>query len=174
MLTLEDLANARPEIASCSWDGKGPRVVARPPWAFEDAADASACDVLVVADSRGLVAAASFVSSEIEPALSIPTLGLAAPRAAVPVRRGVTRVSPHATLSARAPIAVAATGSSIERSVDLAMGAEGSACEEAFARVLDALVETGSLPDADTTGSKVSMFVVTQTSRGAGVVSRKI
>lgn len=174
VLTLEDLANARPEIAACSWDGKGARVVARPPWAYEDADGAPPCDVLVVADSRGVVAAAAFVSSEIEPALSIPALGLAAPPCASPVRRGVRRVSPHDKLAARAPIAVAAAGASNERTVDLALGAEGSACEEAFARAIAALIESGSLSALDVDGATATMFVATQSARAASVLTRRI
>lgn len=174
VLTLEDLANALPEIAVCSWDGKGTRVVARPPWAWQDVDGAPACDVLVVADSRGVVAAAAFVSSESEPVVSIPALGLAAPRGASPVRRGVRRVSPHDTLAARAPIAVAATGASNDRSVDLALGAEGPACEDAFASALAALIETGSLSVQDVQGAKATMLVATQSARAAGVLTRRI
>lgn len=174
VLTVEDLAEALPDISACSYDGKGTRVVARPAWSFEDATAAPRCDVLVVADSRGLVAAAAFVSSEIDPAITIPALGLAAPRMAVPVLRGVRRVSPHTTLPARAPIAIAAHGPAKDRAPDLALGAEGPGCEGALDRVLAALVDTGSLPESDTAGSAISLLVATQSSRGAGTISRRI
>lgn len=174
VLTVQDLRDASPEISPCGYDGKGVRVVARPPWAFDDASESPYCDVLVVADSRGLVAAAAFVSSEIDPAVVVPSLELSAPRAASPVMRGVRRTAPHSILAARAPIAIAASGASHERAVDLALAAEGADSEQAFSRAIDELVDRGALPSADVAASLISLMIATQSSRGTTALLRKI
>ena len=75
-----------------------------------DAAEAAfgTVDTIVAADSRGGVAALAYAHQA--RSIELAAVELSAPRIAVPVRRGVTRVTPGAVLRSPAPIAVARFG----------------------------------------------------------------
>lgn len=86
-------------------------LVAGWPWADDGATDLNlgwVVDVVVAADSRGGVAALSFARPP--DGVPLPAVELVAPRVAVPVRRGVTRVTPGSPLRAPSPIGVARSG----------------------------------------------------------------
>lgn len=93
------------------------------PWAEEGAFDVDlgwVVDVVAAADARGGVAVLSFAHAA--EGVPLPAVGLVAPRVAVPVRRGVTRVTPGATLRVASPIGVARFG----RDLALAFGLAGA------------------------------------------------
>jgi gamma-glutamyltranspeptidase/glutathione hydrolase len=103
LLTLDDLAEVRPEIASVALSSLRPAGWLQVPWRAEEA-DASHVHVVAAADGKGLVCIACYESPE--DGLSIPELGLIAPAYAEPVRRGLPRVTPGEPRPAASPIAV--------------------------------------------------------------------
>lgn len=104
LLTGEDLRAVRPANAECALADAGDGwTVARAPWAPR--AGGARVQVLVAADSGGLVAAACY---EVAPGgLPIGALGLIAAAHAEPVRRGVRRTTPGQPLLAACPLALA-------------------------------------------------------------------
>jgi gamma-glutamyltranspeptidase/glutathione hydrolase len=101
LLTEADLDAASPVAAACE-KGEGELLV--PPWRTLEAGDASHVEVVVAADSRGLVCVACYEAGR--DGLPIEPLGLVAPLLAIPVRRGETRERPGSRRAAAAPIAL--------------------------------------------------------------------
>jgi hypothetical protein len=106
VLSEDDLAGVRPasarplEIGS----GKSRRTIWIVPWPAP-AGEQRSQQIIVAADVRGVVGVLSWSADE--RGVAIPDLELTAPRDAVAVRRGVTRVRPGEPLSCPAPIAIA-------------------------------------------------------------------
>jgi gamma-glutamyltranspeptidase/glutathione hydrolase len=103
LLTLDDLAEVRPEIASVVESTLRPAGWLQPPWRTPEA-DASHVHVVAAADGKGQICIACYESPE--DGLSIPELGLIAPAHAEPVRRGLPRVTPGEPRPAASPIAL--------------------------------------------------------------------
>ena len=123
-LTEADLDEVMPADA----DGRvllradGDAVVTGCPFSGDEAGEddtAWTVDTIVAADFWGGVAALSYAHQP--QAVPLPSVELAAPRLAVPIRRGVTRVSPGATLRSPSPVGVARFG----RDLSLAFGLAG-------------------------------------------------
>lgn len=94
------------------------------PWleGTDGAADVDAgwrVDAIVAVDARGGMAVLSYAHQEV--GVGLPGVELVAPLAAVPVRRGVTRVAPGVVLRAPAPIGLLRGG----RELSLAFGLAG-------------------------------------------------
>lgn len=123
-LTEEDLDSVLPSDADGRSLARGDGVaISVWPWATEGAGDVDpgwVVDVVVAADARGGVAALSYAHQE--KGIGLPGVELSAPIAAVPVRRGVTRVTPGAELRAPAPIGIARAG----RELAMAFGLAGA------------------------------------------------
>ncbi len=125
-LTETDLDSALPADADgrlLAEGGEGASAVSVWPWATEGASDADpgwVVDVIVAADARGGVAALSY--SHQEKGIALPAVELSTPLVAVPVRRGVTRVTPGAVLRAPGPIGIVRLG----REIALAFGLAGA------------------------------------------------
>jgi len=103
ILTEQDLREALPaEEESRTTELEGGVQVVTPP--FEPPEGISEAEVIVACDGRGVLAALSYVPAHA--GIPVPELGLLLGRDAVPVRRGVTRVSPGTTLPVAAPIAI--------------------------------------------------------------------
>ena len=125
LLTPEDLASARPQVAGATKlvlerskkkEGLEGRVVVTLPWAnVEDRAprapvqpvDIGATRAVVAVDRHGGFAAACFCDSP--DGIMLEELGLRAPFYAEPVRRGATRVKPGDARPAAAPMALVGT-----------------------------------------------------------------
>lgn len=115
-LTEQDLAEALPadaeaaalELGAGEDSGSGADVVTalRPPW--PSGAEARLAEAIVACDGRGMLAA--LACSPADDGIPLPELELSLGRDAVPVRRGVPRVSPGTPLPAAAPIAVLLRG----------------------------------------------------------------
>lgn len=166
VLTRDDLDRVVPRVTARALEGKGARSVA---WASdpdEDCDQSFRTDVLVVADSRGAVAAACFASSETDPCVIVASLGLSAPRLAHPVRRGVRRTAPGVSLPTFAPLAVASTGLSGERIVDLALAAEGADARRTLRAALLHFEASGELPEHADAGSLFAASVAGKTASG--------
>lgn len=116
ILTADDLATVRPGVVRCDEQRLEPSGILMVPWLDDAAVDATFTQVVAAADARGLVAIACYETPV--DGLAIPALGLMAPRNAVPVMRGRTRVAPGTPLAASAPIALRAR----QGTVDLALG----------------------------------------------------
>ncbi len=104
-LTREDLASVRPAVVA----GDGRAIESAGgllpvPWRAAGA-DGRWAHVVVAADGRGLVVAACYECHR-DDGMPLPAVGLVAPLAAVPVRRGEPRVRPGEPLAAAAPIAL--------------------------------------------------------------------
>jgi gamma-glutamyltranspeptidase/glutathione hydrolase len=115
---------------------EGDAMVGGWPWAGEGTAEDEAgwvVDVVAAADARGGVAVLSFAHQP--KGVGLPAVELSAPRLAVPVRRGVTRVAPGAVLRGPGPIAVARFG----RDLAVAFGLCGAWEAGQPARLQDAL-----------------------------------
>lgn len=125
-LTETDLDSALPADADgrlLAEGGEGVAAVSVWPWATEGASDADpgwVVDVIVAADARGGVAALSYAHQE--KGIALPAVELSTPLVAVPVRRGVTRVTPGAVLRAPGPIGIVRLG----REIALAFGLAGA------------------------------------------------
>ena len=124
-LTEADLDSALPGDSDgrALFEGANDCVVTGCPWTEEGAFDdttAWTVDTVVAADFWGGVAAITYAHQA--RAVPLPSVELSAPRVAIPVRRGVTRVTPGAVLKSPAPIAVARFG----RELALAFGLAGS------------------------------------------------
>lgn len=123
------------------------------PWGTEGASDVDPgwiVDVIAAADARGGVAALAYAHQE--RGVELPGVELAAPRVAVPVRRGVTRVTPGGVLRAPAPIGIVRVGREIALSFGLA-GAWARGDAPLFQEDLDvsafgALAEGGAVETA--------------------------
>ncbi len=139
-LTEADLDSVLPADADgrVLFEGEGDAVVTAWPWCGDgDGEDITGwtVDTIVAADSRGGVAALAYAHQS--KGVPLPAVELSAPRVAVPVRRGVTRVTPGAALRSPAPIGVARFG----RELAMAFGLTGSwerGQEPLFAGDLDA------------------------------------
>jgi hypothetical protein len=106
-LTTEDIEDARPaEEEAVSTALEAGATVLTPPFAPPDTHDAhdGGAEAIVACDGRGVLAALAYVPAR--SGIAIPELELTIGREAVPVRRGVTRVSPGTPLPAPAPIAL--------------------------------------------------------------------
>jgi len=116
ILTEQDLREALPveqESTTIEMD-EGMQVVVPP---FEAPTGMSDAQVLVACDGRGVLAALSYVPPQ--KGVEVPELELELSQDAVPVRRGVTRVSPGTPLPAAAPIAIATRGGSFGAAIGL-------------------------------------------------------
>jgi gamma-glutamyltranspeptidase/glutathione hydrolase len=98
-LSEADLDEARPDEAAARESSLAAAQVLRAPWD----SGPGAAEVILAADSRGVVAALSFQPGEDVP---LETVQLAMGRAAVAVRRSVARLAPGSVLPAPAPIAL--------------------------------------------------------------------
>lgn len=96
---LEESAPGEAEAAGASLSGGIMAYTPPFPPADEDRGEA---EVIVACDSRGVVAALSYVPAR--RGITIPELDIAVGREAIPVRRGVTRVAPGTPLLAPAPL----------------------------------------------------------------------
>lgn len=103
LLTRDDLAEVRPEVASLTESKLRPAGWLQVPWRTDEA-DASHVHVVAAADGKGQICVACYESPE--DGLSVAELGLIAPAHAEPVRRGLPRVRPGEPRPAAAPIAV--------------------------------------------------------------------
>ncbi len=103
LLTIDDLGEVRPEIASVVESTLRPAMWLQAPWRTEGLT-ASLVHVVAAADHKGQVCIACYESPE--DGLPIPELGLIAPASAEPVLRGQPRVRPGEPRPAAAPIAV--------------------------------------------------------------------
>ncbi len=124
-LTEIDLDSVLPADADgrVLFEAGGDAVVTAWPWCGDGAGEDDAAwtvDTIVAADSRGGVAALAYAHQA--KSIQLAAVELSAPRLAVPVRRGVTRVAPGAVLRSPAPIAVARFG----RDLALALGLSGA------------------------------------------------
>lgn len=107
LLTAEDLLEARPGEAealtareAASVEDVG--VVLRSPWPA--GAEALPAEVIVTCDGRGVIGALAYTPAD--SGVAVPELELTLGRDAVPVRRGIPRVSPGTPLPTAAPIAI--------------------------------------------------------------------
>ena len=104
LLTERDLEEARPAetdaVTTTLASGASAFTV---PWS-PLAASAASAEAIVACDGRGIVAAIAYSPSS--SGILVPELGVALARDAVPVLRGVTRVTPGTPLAAPAPIAI--------------------------------------------------------------------
>lgn len=124
-LTEADLENVMPGDADARtlYQADGDVHVAGWPWSGEGASDLDVgwnVDVVVAADHWGGVAALSFAHQP--KGVDLPGVELSAPRLAVPVRRGVTRIAPGTPLRAPGPVGIARFG----RELSLAFGLSGA------------------------------------------------
>ena len=123
-LTEADLDSALPGDSDgrVLFRGEGDAAVTACPWTSDGAGEQDTAwmvDTVVAADFWGGVAAITY--SHQARAVPLPSVELSTPRVAVPVRRGVTRVTPGTVLRSPAPIAVARFG----RELALAFGLSG-------------------------------------------------
>ncbi|EYF05284.1 hypothetical protein [Chondromyces apiculatus] len=88
----------------------------RSPWPV--GAEARPAETIVACDNRGMLAAMAYAPAHI--GILVPALELELGRDAVPVRRGITRVSPGTLLPTAAPIAILLRGR-----IAAALGLEG-------------------------------------------------
>jgi gamma-glutamyltranspeptidase/glutathione hydrolase len=117
LLTLDDLSSLVPRVVGCDPRPLEPSGILVVPWLDEASSPSGATTQIVAAtDARGVVAIACYETPL--DGISIPALGLVAPRSAEPVMRGRPRVPPGDARPAASPIALRA----LSGSVDLALG----------------------------------------------------
>ena len=149
LLSVDDLTRVRPVVTACAASA-GARSMATAPWGADAARDpdaegrdASLVEVVAACDARGLVAIACYEAPL--DGVSILELGLVAPFAAAPVRRGEPRVRPGEPRAAAAPIALRVSLGA----VDLALGiARAAGAERQLGALLAALQGDASLEEA--------------------------
>ncbi len=150
-LTESDLEDVMPADA----DGRvlfradGDAVVSGCPFSGEDPGEdetAWSVDTIVAADYWGGVAALSYAHQAA--AVPLPVVELSAPRLAIPIRRGVTRISPGAILRAPTPVGVARFG----RDLTLAFGLAG-AWERGQPALFGADLDVGALATLQSGGA---------------------
>ena len=158
LLSVDDLSRVRPVVTACAASA-GARSMATAPWGADavrdpdaegrDASDASIVEVVAACDARGLVAIACYEAPL--DGVSILELGLVAPFAAAPVRRGEPRVRPGEPRAAAAPIALRVSLGA----VDLALGiARAAGAERQLGAMLAALQGDASLEEAMATRAR--------------------
>ena len=116
------LDEARPDEAGAHEETVAGAQVLRAPWEN----GRGQADVILVADTRGVVAALAYQPSDEVP---LPAVDLAVGRHAVAVRRGVARVAPGMVLPSPAPIALLVRreeGAERARTYFVAVGAPGA------------------------------------------------
>jgi gamma-glutamyltranspeptidase/glutathione hydrolase len=143
LLTPDDLSSVRPALTRCSARSLGSAGILRVPWWSDEAPDGSHVQVVAACDGRGRVAIACY-ETPVE-ALSIPSLGLAAPRHAAPVMRGKRRVAPGTPRPAAAPMALRVRGGLMEAAVGVAQAAHG---QESVEAILESLEQAIAVSDA--------------------------
>ena len=121
VLTMDDLENARPELASAHREAAGGRTpghrsVIADRKGMSGERDASHVRIVTAVDGRGLVVVACYESYA--EGVEIQGLELLAPPIAVPVMRGERRIPPATALIAAAPIAF----SESEAFLDIVLG----------------------------------------------------
>jgi len=124
-LTEADLDDVMPADADgrALLRGEGEAVVSGCPFSADDPGDddtAWSVDTIVAADYWGGVAALAYAHQS--QAVPLPSVELSAPRLAIPIRRGVTRVTPGAILRSPSPVGVARFG----RDLSFAFGLAGA------------------------------------------------
>ena len=113
------------------------------PWVEPGEVDGTNTQVVLAADTRGLVAVACYEAPV--DGIAIPALGLVASPVAAPVMRGETRLRPGAALPAAAPIALRIRAGV----VDVALGVAGANDPwEALQSVMKGLAERPTLAEA--------------------------
>jgi gamma-glutamyltranspeptidase/glutathione hydrolase len=133
VLTREDLAAVRPEIASAD-ERSLPRGILTLPWRMIPGLDASATHVVAAVDARGLAAVACYETRA--EGLAFPALDLLAPFFAAPVMRGEARVRPGNPRPAAGPIALLAAAGRIELALGVAHAAEAEGSLDAVLAAL--------------------------------------
>jgi gamma-glutamyltranspeptidase/glutathione hydrolase len=145
VLTQQDLEESRPAEADAEAHtiAEGATVFT-PPWAPPEGSHAQA-EVILACDGRGLLAALAYVPAR--QGIAVPELEILLRADAVPVRRGVTRVTPGSPLAAPAPVAifhqkacwsiVGLAGSMRVDPTKLAELAGGAPAERALAELID-------------------------------------
>ncbi|MCC6559544.1 MAG: hypothetical protein IT372_42040, partial [Polyangiaceae bacterium] len=104
-LTAEDLEGALPGEAEALATAEGDGGAAlRSPWPA--GAESRPAEVIVACDARGAIAALAYAPAQAQGGVAVPELEVAFARDAVPVRRGIPRVTPGTALPAAAPIAI--------------------------------------------------------------------
>jgi gamma-glutamyltranspeptidase/glutathione hydrolase len=107
VLTEEDLSETLPADVEALAAELGAGIVAlRPPW--PTGADARPAETIVACDGRGMLAALAYAPAD--EGVDVPDLGLTLAPDAIPVRRGIPRVTPGTALPAAAPIAILQRG----------------------------------------------------------------
>lgn len=143
LLTEADLESALPGDAEGRpvLSGEGDLSISAWPWSGEQAPETNAdwlVDVLVAADSRGNVAAMSLGHQE--KGVPLPSVELSAPLCAVPVRRGVARVTPGTELDAPGALGVVRLGRDLQVAFGLC-GGEAAPIAEREASLFRALAD---------------------------------
>lgn len=113
LLTQEDLAAVRPEVARCEVvehaEEQGTRRIAIVPWTDEPARALEAkTEVILAIDARGQIALACYETST--DSVPLGAFELAAPKMAEPVLRGEERLRAGTPLGAYAPMAIVRAG----------------------------------------------------------------
>jgi gamma-glutamyltranspeptidase/glutathione hydrolase len=152
---LEETAPSEGEAAATSLEDN--LTVYTPPFAADPAGDAVA-EAIVACDGRGTIAALAYVPAR--KGLAIPDLEISLDLSAVPVRRGVTRVSPGTVLPARAPIAIAVQPGSFSAAVGLP-GAQLVDPGRVGALAKGAAAETALAELRESAGARAAIAVVT-------------
>jgi gamma-glutamyltranspeptidase/glutathione hydrolase len=167
LLTVDDLTVGRPRVVRCDERTLGPGGLLTAPWRGSDRLDASATQVIVAADTRGLVACACYEAPL--DGVRVPGLDLIAPRNADPVMRGRTRVSPGEPRPAPAPIALRAAQGMIDLALAVAETADG---EEALVAMTAALSEGAVAAEVLPRASGHAFVLVRARDGGARVIAR--
>jgi gamma-glutamyltranspeptidase/glutathione hydrolase len=135
-LTAEDIAEVRPSVEECAVSSAETQIgevrrVASTPWhAWAQSADEAvggATEIVAAADNRGRVVIACYEAPG--GGIEVPELGLVAPRFAIPVLRGTTRVRPGEPCVAPSPIALLEAAGVLEAAVG--SSGQGTAALEA-------------------------------------------
>jgi gamma-glutamyltranspeptidase/glutathione hydrolase len=166
LLTLEDLTEARPGLVRCEERELAPGGVLTAPWRRAASLDASATQVIVAADARGLVACACY-EAPLE-GVRIPGLDLVAPRTADPVMRGRPRVSPGEPRPAPAPIALRA----VQGTIDLALGVAETADGDVVLPAMMAALAEGAVASDVLRGASGRACLVVRSREGARALVR--
>jgi hypothetical protein len=163
LLTPEDLAAVRPEVVRCDEQSLGVSGILTVPWREATPPDASWGHVVAAVDGRGMVAIACY-EAPFE-GVSVPALGLVAPRAAAPVLRGKPRVSPGDARPAAAPIALRARRGLVDLALGVAAAPAADASLDAMIAVLEAVPTIQEALASAAGGRPVAIFCTRDSAR---------
>jgi gamma-glutamyltranspeptidase/glutathione hydrolase len=162
LLTRDDLTSAVPQVTRHDERSFEPSGIFTAPWAAATH-DGSCTHVVAAIDAQGLAALACYEAPT--GGVTVPALGVVAPRGAEPVMRGTTRVAPGQPRPAASPLALRTRRTGVELALGVAAHPDAERSVQAIAAVLDESLTVADALRAGTDGRAIAIVRTRDTVR---------